>query len=224
MACSSTGRNESRSATSSKPGDVLLTLSSGATLTCDGVLVCAGRSSNTANLNLAAAGITPGKRGLVVVDEHFRSTVPHIYAAGDVGLSACAGRDQRGTGARRDLPSPSTSFLKKDIASILPTGIYTIPEASMVGETEESLKEKKIDYLVGRAHARDNRAGRSSATKPVFLKLIFRRDSLRLARRPRRRRTAAPELCSHRPGGAAGWGGRGNSLQPRLFQLLRRSA
>src|SRR4029079_18021505 len=68
----------------SQPGNVVLTLSSGAKLSCDGVLVCAGRQSNTGSLNLAAAGITPGKRGLVPVNEHYESATPHIYAAGDV--------------------------------------------------------------------------------------------------------------------------------------------
>ena len=65
-------------------GDVTLTLSSGATLAVSDVLVAAGRQSNTADLNLAAAGLTPGKRGLIKVDAHCRSEVPHIFAAGDV--------------------------------------------------------------------------------------------------------------------------------------------
>jgi NAD(P) transhydrogenase len=68
----------------SDPAEVRVTLTSGATLACDGLLVCAGRSSNTGELGLAAAGIAPGKRGLVPVDAHYRSGVPHIYAAGDV--------------------------------------------------------------------------------------------------------------------------------------------
>ena len=65
-------------------GDVTLMLSSGATLAVNDVLVAAGRQSNTADLNLAAAGLTPGKRGLVQVDAHGRTEVRHIFAAGDV--------------------------------------------------------------------------------------------------------------------------------------------
>ncbi|HXI69747.1 MAG TPA: Si-specific NAD(P)(+) transhydrogenase [Verrucomicrobiae bacterium] len=164
---------------SASPGDLLLTLSSGATLACDGVLVCAGRSSNTENLNLAAAGITPGKRGLVVVDEHYCSSVPHIYAAGDVvGPPALAATSMEQ--ARVAICHAFGVSLKKEIASILPTGIYTIPEASMAGETEESLKEKKIDYLVGRARYADNPRGQIIGDETGFLKLIFRRDDLRL--------------------------------------------
>ena len=65
-------------------GDVTLTLTSGATLAVNDVLVAAGRKSNTADLNLAAAGLTPGKRGLIEVDAQCRTEVPHIFAAGDV--------------------------------------------------------------------------------------------------------------------------------------------
>ena len=163
----------------SQPGDVVLTLSSGATLVCDGVLVCAGRSSNTEQLNLAAAGITPGKRGLVTVDEHYRSSVPHIYAAGDVvGPPALAATSMEQ--ARVAICHAFDNSFKKNIASILPTGIYTIPEASMAGETEASLQEKKIDYLVGRARYADNPRGQIIGDETGFLKLIFRRDDLRL--------------------------------------------
>src|SRR5690606_9102108 len=63
----------------SQSGDVVLTLSAGAKLPCDGVLVCAGRQSNTGTLNLPAAGISPGKRGLVPVNSRYQSEVPHIY-------------------------------------------------------------------------------------------------------------------------------------------------
>src|SRR5205814_5712378 len=65
-------------------GDVTLMLTSGATLAVSDVLIAAGRQSNTADLNLAAAGLTAGKRGLIKVDAQFRTDVPHIFAAGDV--------------------------------------------------------------------------------------------------------------------------------------------
>ena len=112
------------------------------------MLVAAGRKSNTADLNLAAAGLTPGKRGLVQVDAHYRSEVPHIFAAGDVigpPALAATGMEQ----ARMAICQPSSVDYKDVVAPILPTGIYTIPEASMAGETEESLKGKGIDYIVG---------------------------------------------------------------------------
>ena len=163
----------------SQPGDVVLTLSSGATLACDGVLVCAGRQSNTADLNLAAAGIAPGKRGLVPVNAHYQSAVPHIYAAGDVvgpPALAATGIEQ----ARVAVCHAFDSTLKCDLATILPTGIYTIPEASMVGETEASLREKGVDFIAGRARYADTPRGEIIGDETGFLKLLFRREDLRL--------------------------------------------
>ena len=69
---------------------------------------------------------------------------------------------------------------KTDVAPLLPTGIYTIPEASMVGETEESLTRQGIAYVVGRARYADNPRGRIIGEDAGFLKLLFRRDDLRL--------------------------------------------
>ena len=163
----------------SKPGDVRLVLTSGAELLCDSLLVCAGRESNTDILNLAAAGVTPGKRGLVVVDGQYRTEVPHIYAAGDViGAPALAatGMEQ----ARAAMCHAFALPIKMDLAPLLPTGIYTIPEASMVGETEESLNQKGIKYIVGRAKYAHNPRGRIIGDDTGLLKLLFSRDDMRL--------------------------------------------
>lgn len=163
----------------SRPGDVIVTLSSGATLACDALLVCAGRASQTDELNLAAAGIIPGERGLIRVDEHFRSEVPHIYAAGDVigpPALAATGMEQ----ARVAACHLSGVAVKTDVSTLLPTGIYTIPEASMVGATEQSLTADGTAYVVGRARYVENARGRIIGDEAGFLKLIFRRDDLRL--------------------------------------------
>jgi len=163
----------------SQPGDVVLTLSSGANLTCDGLLVCAGRQSNTARLNLAAAGLVPGKRGLVPVNSHYQSDVPHIYAAGDVvGPPALAA-----TGIEQARVAVSHAFgskFKSDLATILPTGIYTIPEASMAGESEATLRAKGIDFIAGRARYADIPRGEIIGDQIGFLKLLFRREDMRL--------------------------------------------
>jgi NAD(P) transhydrogenase len=159
-------------------GEVRLTLSSGAELAVSDVLVAAGRSSNTGALDLAAAGLTPGKRGLLNVDAHYRTEVPSIYAAGDViGPPALAA-----TGMEQARVAMCAAFdlLKKETSPLLPTGIYTIPEASMVGETEQSLKTKGIDYVVGRAGYAQNPRGRIIGDEHGFLKLLFRRGDLRL--------------------------------------------
>jgi NAD(P) transhydrogenase len=164
----------------SQPGDVILTLTSGATLAGDGVLVCAGRSSNTETLNLAAAGLKPGKRGLVLVGAHYQSTeVPHIYGAGDVvGPPALAA-----TGIEQARVAVCHAFgetFKCDINPLLPTGIYTIPEASCVGDTEAALVEKQIPYIVGLARYGDIPRGDIIGDNVGFLKLLFHRDDLRL--------------------------------------------
>ena len=163
----------------SRPGDVILHLASGATLSCDGVLVCAGRQSNTADINLAAAGITPGNRGLVPVNAHYQTVVPHIYAAGDVigpPALAATGIEQ----ARVAVYHAFEASIKSDLATFLPTGIYTIPEASMVGETEASLTRDGIDFIVGRARYADIPRGEIIGDQTGFLKLLFRRDDMRL--------------------------------------------
>ena len=162
-----------------QPGDVVLTLSSGAKLSCEGVLACAGRQSNTAGLNLAAAGLTASKRGAIPVNAHYQTAAPHIYAAGDVvgpPALAATGVEQ----ARVAIAHAFGSSLKSELAAILPTGIYTIPEASMAGETEATLREKGIDFIVGRARYKDLPRGEIIGDQTGFLKLIFHKDDMRL--------------------------------------------
>jgi NAD(P) transhydrogenase len=164
----------------SRPGDVVVTLSSGETLAGDGVFVCAGRSSNTETLDLAAAGLTPGKRGLVQVGAYYQSIeVPHIYGVGDVigpPALAATGIEQ----ARVAVFHMFGETLKDDIAALLPTGIYTIPEVSCVGDTEAALAEKQIPYVAGRARYADLPRGDIIGDHTGFLKLLFHRDDLRL--------------------------------------------
>jgi NAD(P) transhydrogenase len=160
-------------------GDVTLKLSSGATLSADTVLVAAGRTSNTETLRLEAAGVTLGARGLIPVDANYRTNVPHIYAAGDViGAPALAA-----TGVEQARVAMSHAFdlgFKSEISPVLPYGIYTIPEVSMAGETEATLKDKKVDYVVGKALYRENARGQIIGDRSGFLKLLFRRSDRRL--------------------------------------------
>jgi NAD(P) transhydrogenase len=159
-------------------GEIALGLSSGGELRMTDVLVAFGRSSKTAELNLPAAGLTPGKRGLIQVNAVYQTEVPHIYAAGDViGPPALAAT---GMEQARVAILHAFGILKKDSPDLLPTGIYTIPEASMVGQTEQAVKEAGIDYLIGRAAYSQNPRGCLIGDEHGFLKLIFRRDDLRL--------------------------------------------
>jgi NAD(P) transhydrogenase len=159
-------------------GEVKLSLSSGAALTVDAVLVAAGRKSNTETLNLSAAGVTTGERGIIAVDGQYRTNVPHIFAAGDViGFPALASTSMEQ--ARRAV-AHAFGFAVSALSPLLPNGIYTIPEVSMVGETEETLQKKRIDYVVGRARYEENARGQIIGDKDGFLKLLVRRDNLEL--------------------------------------------
>jgi NAD(P) transhydrogenase len=158
---------------------VRVILSSGEVIECDAVLVCAGRESNTTTLNLEGIGVELGKRGLVPVNQHYQTVVPNVYAAGDViGAPALAatGIEQ----ARVAVAHAFQSEFKRDVAAVLPSGIYSIPEASMVGETERSLREKGVDVIVGRSRYADLPRGEIIGDETGFLKLVFRRDDMRL--------------------------------------------
>ena len=159
-------------------GEVKLDFESGGSLTVDEVLVAAGRKSNTETLNLPVAGVAMGERGIISVDDQFRTNVPHIYAAGDViGFPALASTSMEQ--ARRAVGHALGAEVSV-ISPLLPNGIYTIPEVSMIGETEESLKKQGIDYVVGRNRYEDNARGRIIGDKEGFLKLLFRRDDMKL--------------------------------------------
>lgn len=162
-----------------KRGKVELRLTSGETLTVDEVLVAAGRESNTRCLDLPAAGLEAGERGLIRVDGTFRTTVPHIYAAGDVvGFPALASTSMEQ--ARRAVRHAFGLGVYEGTPSLLPHGIWTIPEVGMVGDTEESLRSRKIDYVVGKAMYRDNARGRIIGDSDGFLKLLFGLPDLEL--------------------------------------------
>ncbi|HWO01473.1 MAG TPA: Si-specific NAD(P)(+) transhydrogenase [Blastocatellia bacterium] len=160
-------------------GQLLLTLSSGKTLKTDGLLIAAGRSSNTAELNLKAAGITAGKRGLLTVNASFQTEVPNIYAAGDViGFPALAATSMEQ--ARVAMCHACDKPYKTEIPNVLPTGIYTIPELSTVGETEESLKNKGVEYVVGRARYDQNARGQIIGDRTGFLKVLFNSSDMKV--------------------------------------------
>ena len=160
-------------------GDVKLSLSSGKVVEADHVLVCAGRASHADRLKPDAAGITLGEKGRLTVNEHFQTNVPHIYAVGDmIGFPALAS-----TSAEQGRAAACHAFGRaemSDMPLLLPTGIYTIPEASAVGETEEGLKKKGIEYVVGRANYAQNPRGKIIGDETGFLKLLFRKPDMAL--------------------------------------------
>jgi NAD(P) transhydrogenase len=160
-------------------GDIELQLDSGEVLNVDHVLVCAGRTSPTAELHPERAGIGLSSRGLIPVDEHFRTATPHVYAIGDViGFPMLASTSAE-QGRVAACHACGTDF-KKALARFLPVGIYTIPEMSAAGLTEPQVKEKGIAYVVGRADYANNPRGQIIGDRSGFLKLIFERDSMKL--------------------------------------------
>jgi NAD(P) transhydrogenase len=162
-----------------KRGQIELKLTSGATLTVDEVLVAAGRRSNTTTLNLEAAGVPVTEKGLIEVDDSFRTKVQHIYAAGDVvGFPALASTSMEQ--ARRAVRHAFGLGVYLGTPQLLPHGIWTIPEVGMVGQTEEELKKQGVAYVVGKAMYRDNARGRIIGDTEGFLKLLFRLPHLDL--------------------------------------------
>ena len=158
---------------------VIVTMESGAELDVDTVLIASGRSSNVESLNLAAAGIATGDRGLIPVDECLRTGVPHIMAAGDViGFPALASTSMEQ--ARHAVRCAFRPNVPGHSSRVLPTGVYTIPEVGMVGETEESLRAAGVDYVVGKGSYFGSARGRIIGDSDGFLKLLFRRSDMKL--------------------------------------------
>jgi len=161
-------------------GRVALELSSGDRLEVDAVLVAAGRRSNIEKLNLGAAGVVSGEHGQIPVDDHYRTNIPHIYAAGDViGSPALASTSMdQARRAVRHLFAPD--LFPGNASKLLPTGVYTIPEASMIGQTEEALRHANVEYVAGRATYGQTARGRIIGDADGFLKLLFRRGDMKL--------------------------------------------
>lgn len=159
--------------------DIELHLKSGTVVSGDAVLVSSGRNSNTSNMGLETIGLELGKRGLIPVNEHYQTAVPHIYAAGDViGVPALASTSMEQ--ARVAMVHAFDLKYKKNVASLLPYGIYTIPECSMAGATEEALIEQQVPYIAGRASYTANARGQIIGDNEGFLKLLFRADDMKL--------------------------------------------
>ncbi len=160
-------------------GGVRLFMKSGKTLETEAALFAAGRRGAVDGLALEKAGLTISDKGYVAVDEYYRTAVPHIYAAGDViGFPALAS-----TSMEQGRVAVCRAFglkYKQRVASLLPMGIYTIPEISAAGETEASCVEKKIDYCVGRARYENNARGHIIGDTAGMLKLIFAKADRKL--------------------------------------------
>jgi len=154
-------------------------LESGEILHVNMFLYAAGRNGQTKSLQLDKLGIEVNKREAIEVNENYQTSVDNIYAVGDcIGFPALAS-----TGMDQGRVAVAHMFGTKDIeslASTLPFGIYTVPEISSVGITEEQAIEQKLSYCTGIARHKDMPRGKIMGAQDGFLKLIFTRDDLRV--------------------------------------------
>lgn len=162
------------------PGRGIVTkLKSGGEIDAEKVLAASGRSGRTDDLGLREIGVEVDKRGYVKVDDNYKTAADNVYAAGDViGFPMLASTSMEQ--ARVAVCHAFGFTYKRQVSHLLPFGIYTIPEVSCVGLSEEIAKEKKIDYVVGRAFYRDNARGKIIGDKDGVVKLVFDRTTREL--------------------------------------------
>jgi NAD(P) transhydrogenase len=169
---------ESLAVTESAPLRAVLNLESGKRLVADAVLFSAGRLAATESLNLAAAGLSADDRGRLHVDEAFRTTVPHILAAGDVigypSLAATSSEQGRLAACQ------AFGVEARPMARHFPIGIYAIPEISMVGPPEHELTAARVPYETGVARYREIARGHILGDGSGFFKMLFHRKDRRL--------------------------------------------
>ena len=159
-------------------GRVVIHLQSGRKVTADLVMVAAGRVGATAKLNLDAVGVALDDKNRLIVDEYYRTSVPNIYAVGDViGFPALAS-----TSAEQGRLAACHAFGLDTVSSpeLFPFGIYAVPEISMVGKTEQELQKDEIPYEVGIARMREIARGQIQGGADGVLKLLFHLETRKL--------------------------------------------
>ncbi|MGL1958183.1 MAG: Si-specific NAD(P)(+) transhydrogenase [Colwellia sp.] len=155
---------------------VIVHLESGKKMRADCLLYANGRTGNTADLELASAGLTADNRGQLKVNTCYQTEIDNIYAVGDITgypSLASAAFDQGRIAALSIIDNTSQAELIVDI----PTGIYTIPEISSVGKTEQELTEAKVPYEVGRAQFKHLARAQISNNLVGSLKILFHRET-----------------------------------------------
>jgi NAD(P) transhydrogenase len=141
----------------------------------DGLLYAVGRQGNVDELNLPAAGLTADARGRIAVNEFYQTAQPHIYAVGDViGFPSLASVSME---QGRIAVAHAYNRAVSSNPSYYPFGIYTIPEISFIGKTEEQLTDEDVPYEVGVAYYREIARGQIRGDTTGRLKLIFHRET-----------------------------------------------
>jgi NAD(P) transhydrogenase len=159
-------------------GKVAANLVSKKRIIADALLYAVGRQGNVESLGLSAAGIESDDRGRIKVDPDYRTSQPHVFAVGDVigfpSLASVSMEQGRIAAARAFGLNVHT-----DPAGY-PYGIYTIPQISFIGKTEEQLTDADVPYEVGVAYYREIARGQISGHTDGRLKLLFHRETLEL--------------------------------------------
>jgi NAD(P) transhydrogenase len=156
-------------------GGTLTALASGKRIAADAVMYSAGRQGASADLDLEAAGLSADDRGRIAVDEHYRTAVEHIYAVGDViGFPSLASSSfEQG----RLAAAHAFGLESRPMRELLPIGIYTIPEISFAGRTEEELTSKGVPYEIGMSRYRELARGQILGDSVGILKLLVAPES-----------------------------------------------
>ncbi len=159
-------------------GKVAANLVSKKRINADALLYAVGRQGNVERLDLAAAGIEADNRGRIKVDADFRTVQPHIFAVGDVigfpSLASVSMEQGRIAAAR------AFGLQVQTDPDSYPYGIYTIPQISFIGKTEEQLTDADVPYEVGVAYYREIARGQIAGHTDGRLKLLFHRETLEL--------------------------------------------
>jgi len=160
-------------------GRAVTFLESGKRIVSDVLLISAGRAGNIDGLNLESIGVGADARGVITVNEHLQTSVPNVYAVGDVAgapslASTAIEQGRRAACHAFGLPEPTQEGIP------LPYGVYTIPEIAMVGKTEAQLSEAKIPYEVGVCRFSEVERGRIIGEDSGVLKVLFHRNTLQI--------------------------------------------
>lgn len=171
--------NETYSRVEAQGDSVVLHLQSGKRFKADVLLWANGRSGATDKLNLPNAGLQSNSRKQIEVDEYYRSSVPHIYAVGDVvgapGLASASYDQGRFAGTHI-----AEGHCDDRLISDIPVGIYTDPEISSIGLTEAELTEQKVPYEVGRSLFRSIARAQITGQTTGMLKILFNTQTLEI--------------------------------------------
>ncbi len=158
--------------------DVVVHMKSGKKVRGDAFLWCNGRTGNTEKLNLDAVGLQANHRGQLEVNDRYQTAQPHVYAVGDLigwpSLASAAYDQGRSAGAA--VANIDDFYLVQDV----PTGIYTIPEISSLGKTEQQLTREQIPYEVGQAFFKTIARAQIAGETAGMLKILFHRESLQI--------------------------------------------